>query len=172
MSWGSCTPRGLYGRRHNRKPKTSKGELRYRCTVREHKGEEAVYRESRSFGRQSDAKSRRMQMAARIEREGLPGQVRPVPTIRELIALYPGRPAISPTIGRTKAHCLDLGLPMAISPSPTPIGSPSRIWSITARRDSAGKAEGSCSSVTGSILRRSSYGPRCVERDTEISGPD
>lgn len=90
------------------KRKTSKGELRYRCTVREHKGEEAVYRESRSFGRQSDAKSRRMQMAARIEREGLPGQVRPVPTIRELISLYRAHPAISPTIGRTKAYCLDL----------------------------------------------------------------
>lgn len=40
-----------------KKRKTSKGELRYRCTVREHKGEAVVYRESRTFGRQSDAKS-------------------------------------------------------------------------------------------------------------------
>ena len=90
------------------KRKTSKGELRYRCTVREHKGEEVVYRESRTFGRQSDAKSWGMQMVAMIERDGLPGQVQPVPTIRELIALYRAHPAISPTIGRTKAYCLDL----------------------------------------------------------------
>ena len=53
------------------KRKTSKGELRYRCTVREHKGEEVVYRESRTFGRQSDAKSWGMQMVAMIERDGL-----------------------------------------------------------------------------------------------------
>ncbi len=30
------------------------------------------------------------------------------PTIRELISLYRAHPAISPTIGRTKAYCLDL----------------------------------------------------------------
>ena len=90
------------------KRKTSKGELRYRCTVREHKGEEVVYRESRTFGRQSDAKSWGMQMVTMIERDGLPGLVQPVPTIRELIALYRDHPAISPTIGRTKAYCLDL----------------------------------------------------------------
>lgn len=77
------------------KRKTSKGELRYRCTVREHKGEEVVYRESRTFGRQSDAKSWGMQMVAMIERNGLPGQVQPVPTIRELISLYRAHPAIS-----------------------------------------------------------------------------
>ncbi|MEZ6938737.1 site-specific integrase [Aeromonas sp. S12(2024)] len=90
------------------KRKTSKGELRYRCTVREHKGEEVVYRESRTFGRQSDAKSWGTQMVAMIERDGLPGQVQPAPTIRELISLYRAHPAISPTIGRTKAYCLDL----------------------------------------------------------------
>ncbi|PPA28677.1 integrase [Aeromonas jandaei] len=49
-----------------------------------------------------------MQMVAMIERDGLPGQVQPAPTIRELISLYRAHPAISPTIGRTKAYCLDL----------------------------------------------------------------
>lgn len=49
------------------KRKTSKDELRYRCTVREHKGEAVVYRESRIFGRQSDAKSWGMQMVTMIE---------------------------------------------------------------------------------------------------------
>ncbi|WP_421220169.1 tyrosine-type recombinase/integrase [Aeromonas jandaei] len=90
------------------KRKTSKGELRYRCTVREHKGEEVVYRESRTFGRQSDAKSWGTQMLAMLERDGLPSKRQPVPTIRELISLYRAHPAISPTIGRTKAYCLDL----------------------------------------------------------------
>lgn len=72
------------------------------------KGEEVVYRESQTFGRQSDAKSWGMQMVAMIERDGLPRQVQPTPTIRELISLYRTHPAISPTIGRTKAYCLDL----------------------------------------------------------------
>ncbi len=90
------------------KRKTSKGELRYRCTVREHKGEAVVYRESRTFGRQSDAKSWGMQMVTMIERDGIPGAVEPVPTIRELIAMYRNHSAIAPTIGRTKAYCLNL----------------------------------------------------------------
>ncbi len=90
------------------KRKTSKGELRYRCTVREHKGEAVVYRESRTFGRQSDAKSWGMQIVTMIERDGIPGAVEPVPTIRELIAMYRNHSAIAPTIGRTKAYCLNL----------------------------------------------------------------
>ncbi|WP_406666189.1 hypothetical protein [Gallaecimonas sp. GXIMD1310] len=32
------------------KRKNSKGEFRYRCTVRAHQGSQVVYRESRTFG--------------------------------------------------------------------------------------------------------------------------
>lgn len=54
------------------KRKTSKGKLRYRCTVREHKGEAVVYRESRTFGRQSDTKSRGIQRGATLKQDGEP----------------------------------------------------------------------------------------------------
>ncbi|WDO02610.1 hypothetical protein C3Y05_002985 [Aeromonas allosaccharophila] len=47
-------------------------------------------------------------MTTMSKRDGLPGQVQSAPTIRELISLYRAHPAISPTIGRTKAYCLDL----------------------------------------------------------------
>lgn len=90
------------------KRKTSKGEIRYRCTIREHKGEAVVYRESRTFGRQADARSWGMQMVTVIERDGIPGRTESVPTIAELIAMYKAHPSISPNIKRTKAYCLNL----------------------------------------------------------------
>ena len=111
------------------KRKASKGELRYRCTIREHKGEEVVYRESRAFGRRSDAKSRRMLRVVMIARDGLPGQVQPAPTIRERIFLYRTQPAISHTIGRIAST----RLPLAISPNTAHLSSSPWGHSTTSR---------------------------------------
>ncbi len=76
------------------KRKASKGELRYRCTIREHKGEAVVYRESHTLGRQSDAKGWGMPMVAMSEREGLPNP--PSPSTNSSRATVPILPSAQP----------------------------------------------------------------------------
>lgn len=90
------------------KRKNSKGEFRYRCTVRAHQGSQVVYRESRTFGRKSDAQTWGIQMQASIERDGIPGQSMAIPSIGELIAKYLSSPTLMARTGRTKEYVLKL----------------------------------------------------------------
>ncbi|EJL3952049.1 site-specific integrase, partial [Vibrio parahaemolyticus] len=89
------------------KRKTSKGVLRYRCVVRLKKGNEVVYRESRTFGKKADAKVWGTALVSKLETHGLPGKS-PEVTLRELIIMYLNEPHIAKGIGRSKRYGLNM----------------------------------------------------------------
>ncbi|UIP27671.1 site-specific integrase [Photobacterium sp. TLY01] len=89
------------------KRKTSKGALRYRCVVRVKKGNDVVYRESRTFGKKADAKEWGTMLVSKLEAHGIPGRT-DHPTIREVILLYLNEPLTSEKIGRSKRYGLNM----------------------------------------------------------------
>ncbi|NOI23868.1 tyrosine-type recombinase/integrase [Vibrio mediterranei] len=89
------------------KRKTSKGVLRYRCVVRLKKGNDVVYRESRTFGKKADAKAWGVALVSKLETHGLPGKT-PEVTLRELIIMYLNEPHIAKGIGRSKRYGLNM----------------------------------------------------------------
>ncbi|HCJ7277517.1 TPA: site-specific integrase [Vibrio cholerae] len=89
------------------KRKTSKGIIRFRCTVRVKKGNDVVYRESRTFGKRSDAKEWGTLLVSKLDTHGLPGRTEK-PTIRELILLYLNDSLTAEKIGRSKQYGLNM----------------------------------------------------------------
>lgn len=89
------------------KRKTSKGEIRYRCTVGLKEDGEIVHRERKTFAKQSDAKAWGVIRTADIEKNGVPlKEKNQATTFGELLDLYMDDPNIK--YGKSKASSLKL----------------------------------------------------------------
>lgn len=89
------------------KRKTSKGDIRYRCTVAVKKEGAIVYRERDTFPKMSEAKSWGVIRVADIEKNGVPvAQQQRVTLFGELLELYMNHPNIK--YSKSKASTLSL----------------------------------------------------------------
>ncbi|MFD2016703.1 hypothetical protein ACFSJQ_16240 [Vibrio olivae] len=76
------------------------------CSIKK-KGNDVVYRESRTFGKKADAKAWGTALVSKLETHGLPGKT-PEVTLRELIIMYLNEPHIAKGIGRSKRYGLNM----------------------------------------------------------------
>lgn len=89
------------------KRKTTKGDIRYRCTVAVKKKGVIIYRERETFSRQSEAKSWGVIRVAEIEKNGIPENKKHVATFfGELLEMYINHPDIN--YSASKASSLSL----------------------------------------------------------------
>ena len=89
------------------KRKTTKGEIRYRCTVAVKKEGAIIYRERETFAKQSEAKSWGVIRVADIEKNGVPVAKQKQTTLfGELLERYMNHPNI--TYSKSKASTLSL----------------------------------------------------------------
>lgn len=86
---------------------TSKGEIKYRCTVGVKKDGAIIYRERQTFSKQALAKSWGVMRVAEIEKNGVPTiNAQIATTFGELLDLYTNHPNIK--YGQSKAWSLNL----------------------------------------------------------------
>ncbi|CDG97173.1 Phage integrase [Xenorhabdus bovienii str. puntauvense] len=85
------------------------GTVRYRCTVGVKSGGKYIYRENRTFGKQSHAKTWGAMRVAELEQNGVPTQNDTKElTVGELLYKYINDPNLGMKAGRTKKYALNI----------------------------------------------------------------
>ncbi len=85
------------------------GTTRYRCTVGVKSGGKYIYRENRTFGKQSHAKTWGAMRVAELEQNGVPTQNDTEElTVGDLLYKYINDPNLGVKAGRTKKHVLNM----------------------------------------------------------------
>ncbi|MBC8947341.1 tyrosine-type recombinase/integrase [Xenorhabdus indica] len=85
------------------------GTVRYRCTVGVKSGGKYIYRENRTFGKQSHAKTWGAQRVAELEQNGVPTQSDTEDlTVGDLLYKYINDPDLGGKAGRTKKYVLNM----------------------------------------------------------------